>query len=99
MIYNIRFRPRAVKEYLDAITWYKSKSEKAVENFILSIEQTLKRIEKQPDYFRNSYKHFHEAKTAKYPYAIVYFIDEKNHLIIITTLFHQKRNPENKFRS
>jgi hypothetical protein len=34
MPYKITFRKRAVKEYLQAIAWYKKRSPSAAENFV-----------------------------------------------------------------
>jgi plasmid stabilization system protein ParE len=98
MLYKVNFRKRAAKEYIEAITWYKERSLQAAENFINVVRQTLHEIEDQPDHFRIIYKNYHEAKTKRYPYSIVYFIDEKKQSVIIMTLFHHKRNPKNKFK-
>jgi plasmid stabilization system protein ParE len=98
MLYKVNFRKRAAKEYIEAITWYKERSLQAAENFINVVRQTLHEIEDQPDHFRIIYKNYHEVKTKRYPYSIVYFIDDKKQSVIITTLFHHKRNPKNKFK-
>ena len=98
MPYKTIFRERASKDYLKAIAWYKKRSLQATENFISFVRQTLDEIEDQPDRFRLTYKNYREAKIKKYPFNIVYFIDEKKQSIIITTLFHHKRNPKNKFK-
>ena len=97
MAYKITFRKRAAREYIEAIAWYKERSLQAAENFVRFLQQKLSEIEKQPDYFRKSYKHFHETKISKYPYSIVYFIDEEKQIVVVTAIFHQKRNPKKKF--
>ncbi|HXR84188.1 MAG TPA: type II toxin-antitoxin system RelE/ParE family toxin [Hanamia sp.] len=99
MPYKIQFRKRATKEYLDAISWYRQRSQKSADNFVLIVDQTLDLIEKQPYRFRIIYKNFHQVKTKKYPFNIVYFIEEESQFIIITSLFHDKRNPATKFKS
>jgi len=76
-MYKITLRKRAAKEYLEAIIWYKERSSQAAENFVQAVNNAFSNIELQPEYYRNSYKHFHEIKLKKYPYAIVYFIDKK----------------------
>ena len=98
MLYSITFRKRATKEYLESVSWYKSRSFTAAENFVSSIQQVLNKIETQPLQFRKSYKDFYEAKTKRYPFSIIYFIDESKKRIVITSIFHQKRNPEKKFK-
>ncbi|MEJ7680593.1 MAG: type II toxin-antitoxin system RelE/ParE family toxin [Segetibacter sp.] len=96
-MYKITLRKRAAKEYLEAIIWYKERSLLAAENFIKSVNEAFSKIEAEPEYFRNSYKHFHELKLHKYPYIIVYFIDSGKSIIVVTTLFHNKRNLSKKY--
>ena len=98
MPYKTIIRERASKEYLEAIAWYEQRSLQAAENFILIVEQTLDEIEDKPNHFRLTYKNNREARIKKYPFNIVYFIDEKKQSVIITTLFHHKRNPKKKFK-
>lgn len=99
MAYQISFRKRAAAEYMESIVWYKERSEQATENFIKAVNSKLDEIESKPDSFRKSYKQFHEARVKKFPFSIVYFIDEEKKLIVITGIFHQKRNPKIKFRN
>ena len=98
MGYKSIFSERAAKEYFDAIAWYKKRSLQAAGNFVSFVRQTLDEIEGQPDHFRLTYKNYHEAKIKKYPFSIVYFIDKKEQVVVITTIFHHKRNPRKKFR-
>ena len=98
MIYKTSFRKRAVKEYLNAIHWYKERSLQAAENFVMNMQNTLNEIENNPDRPPLIYKNYRERKIKKYPFKIIYFIDEKNKYIVVTTLFHSKRNPERKFK-
>ncbi len=95
--YQIYFRKRAAKEYLEAITWYKARSGRAAEKFISVIQKTLHEIEQRPDKFRLIHKNFHEVKTKNFPFSIVYFIDTTKNFVIITSIFHQKRNPKIKY--
>ena len=96
-MYILSLRKRAAKEYLLAIAWYKERSLIAAENFVKEVNETFTNIEAQPSRYRNIYKHFYEIKVRKYPYSIVYFIDEEKGSIVITTVFHYKRNPKKKF--
>jgi plasmid stabilization system protein ParE len=99
MEYQVAFRKRASEEYLDALTWYKYRSIHAAENFVLVINETITKISLNPKKYKNTYKEFYEAKTKKYPFSIVYFIDEEVKTIIIVSIFHFKRNPRIKFKS
>ena len=97
-MYRTIIRERASKEYLEAIEWYEKRSLQAAENFILIVQQALNEIEDRPDHFHIVYKNYREVKIKRYPFSIVYFIDEKKQSIIVTTLFHHKRNPKSKFK-
>ncbi len=99
MPYQIIFRERASKEYSQAVRWYEERSIQAAENFADEVHALILRIQKQPDLFRKSHKKFREVKTRKYPYSIIYFFYEKKQQIIIASIFHQKRDPKNKFPS
>jgi plasmid stabilization system protein ParE len=96
-MYTITLRKRAAKEYLEAIAWYKERSLPAAENFVKEVNEAFIKIESEPAAYKNIYKHFYEIKLRKYPYAIVYFIDEGDSRIVISTIFHYKRNPKKKF--
>ena len=41
---------------------------------------------------------YHEALVKKYPYMIVYRIDKKQTVLFITSIYHQKKHPRNKYR-
>lgn len=96
--YKITFRKRASKEYLETIAYYQKRSLQTAENFILTIQNSFDLIIRSPYSFRNSYKNFYEIKTKKFPFSIVYLIDDSKGFIIITTIFHNKRNPLKKYR-
>ena len=98
MPYKTIFRKRASKEYVETIAWYEERSLQAADDFVFAVSETLNEIESQPDHFQIVYKNYHKAKTKKYPFDIIYFVDNKRQTIVITTLFHQKRNPKNKFK-
>jgi plasmid stabilization system protein ParE len=98
MHHQVAYRKRAAEEYLSSLFCYKSKSLYAAEQFVKCIDETLKKITEDPKRFRNTYKDFREAKVKKFPYSIVYFIDAEEQRVVITSIFHQKRNPRKKFR-
>jgi plasmid stabilization system protein ParE len=99
MSYQARYQSRAKKEFRDATEWYRDKSEMAADNFTKAINESLDTIEKQPDRFRKTYKNFRDILLKKYPYTIIYLVDEEHKLIIISSIFHQKRNPKTKYKN
>ena len=90
-VYSNVYRERAIKEFSESLTWYKQRSFQAAENFKLILENTITAKE-NPYQFKKSYKRFYIVKIKKFPFSIVYFIEEVNQLIVIATIFHNKRN-------
>lgn len=91
------FDPVALEEYKDAVSWYIERSELATENFIKEVKEKIKDICKDPLKYRNPYKTFLETSLKKYPYTIVYMVDQKKKLVIITSIYHNKRDPRKKY--
>mgnify|MGYP001328678384 CR=1 FL=1 len=98
MNYTYIFQPLALAEYKDGVFWYKERSEKAAINFVIAINERIAKICLNPLLYRNIYEHFRETSLKKYPYCIVYFIDEDKKIIIISSVYHHKRNPKKKYR-
>lgn len=85
-------------EYKEAISWYFERSEIAADNFIKEIKEKIELICADPVRYRNTYKKLRETSLKKYPYSIVYLIDEEKQLIVISSLYHQKRSPRRKYK-
>jgi len=99
MTYSIIYRLKAQSEYYAAIEWYRIHSERAAINFEIAINDKINILRTNPEYFRKTYKQFHEVALNKYPYSIIYLIDDKNNSVIIASIFHHKRNPKRKYRN
>ena len=91
------FSPVALIEYKDAVVWYKERSSKAAENFVQQIQNKIDKICHSPFRYPKTYKHFRETPLRKYPYSIIYFFDEEKKLVVLTSVFHHKRNPRKKY--
>jgi plasmid stabilization system protein ParE len=98
MKYRHIYDPIALEEYKEAVKWYKDRSIMAAENFVIEIKKKINTICEDPLRFRNAYSVFREVLLKKYPYTVVYFVDERKKKIIITSVFHNKRNPTSKYR-
>lgn len=98
MSYSHTFEPVALLEYHEAIIWYGERSLMAVDNFIAAINEKIKTICLTPRLYKNIYKNTREVSLKKFPYSIVYFIDEATNTIIITSVYHHRRNPKRKYK-
>jgi plasmid stabilization system protein ParE len=98
MIYKYIYDPVALSEYRDAVLWYDDRSGVVAERFILAIKERIKDICTNPLRYRNTYTHFRETSLKKYPYSIVYFVDEPLKTVVITSVYHHKRDPRRKYK-
>lgn len=98
MAYRYTITERASLQYEKAIDWYVERSLSAGKNFYYSVETRIQDICEQPKQFRNTKKNFREAILKKYPFSIIYTIDETNQSVIITSIFHHKQHPKQKYK-
>jgi plasmid stabilization system protein ParE len=98
MHYSYLFVREAWIEYEEALSWYAERSLNAAQHFVEEIDITIEKICKHPKGWRNEFEDFYELKVKKYPFSIIYQINDIERQILITALFHHSRNPENKYQ-
>jgi plasmid stabilization system protein ParE len=98
MSFVYKLHPEAQKEYEDSVIWYADRNLSAAVGFVDAVERALKLICDYPLLWRNEYKHFYEYNLKKYPFTVIYFIEDSNGTIIVSAIYHQKRIPTNKYR-
>jgi plasmid stabilization system protein ParE len=98
MSYRYILHELAQQDYDTVVAWYAARSSKAAENLITEVEHALQLICDNPGRWRNGYKYYRELGVTKYPYVIIYSIEEDKQLVIITAFFHTSRNPKKKYR-
>jgi len=98
MNYSYTLKQEASIEFADAFVWYEEQQEGLGELFNVTVERKLKMICSNPLHYKISRKKFHEVPIDKFPFLVVYFIDEENSLIVITAIFQTSRNPKSKFK-
>jgi plasmid stabilization system protein ParE len=97
MKFKYRFDPVAANEYEAAYSWYFERSKKAAENFIIAVDIAIEGVCADPYRYRKTYRELREITLKKYPFYLIYLVDERKKIIIITSLYHNKRNPDKKY--
>ncbi|TDD96941.1 hypothetical protein [Flavobacterium cellulosilyticum] len=92
MIYKVVIEPRAILDIQDAINYYDSKQDGLGELFYQVVDQHIKTLTKSP-FFQVRYKDYHGFPIRKFPFIILYFIDEKLKTIFIMSVFNTSLNP------
>lgn len=99
MKYKFIISRLASKDVKQSFEWYEERSKQAADNFTIEIENTVKKICDNPKIGKNKHEDCYEIKLKKFPFTIIYLIDENKKFIIITGIFHHMRDPKNKYRN
>ena len=91
MNYRLIIRKRAEIQIEEVYDWYENKRRYLGNDFLLSIENSLKTIEQDPLAFQLKYKNIRAIYTQHFPYGIFYFINKND--IVVVAVFHLSRNP------
>ena len=92
MIYSLSIRKEAEADIAEAYQYYESCHESLGSDFVLCIEESIDRIEKNPRQYKTLYKNVHRALVRRFPYGIYYvLIDDQ---IIILGVLHARKNPK-----
>lgn len=94
----IRFLERAVVELEDSSVWYEKQSSGLGDRFIDVVDKKLDLILHNPELFPIKKYSYREAVLATFPFSIVFRFEKKNSLVTIISIFHNKRNPKEKFK-
>jgi plasmid stabilization system protein ParE len=96
-MYQFAYSPEAIEDYEKSILWYALRSPIAANNFAKEVQDKLKIIKYNPLRFKKRYKHFQEVTLYKFPFTIVFKIEEPLQQILVVAIYHQKRNPKRKY--
>ena len=92
MTYSLSIRKEAEADIAEAYQYYESCRENLGSDFVLCIEESISRIERNPRQYKTIYMNVHRALVRKFPYGIYYvLIDE---LIVILGVLHARKNPK-----
>jgi plasmid stabilization system protein ParE len=98
MNYSFELKNQALKEMTEAFLWYEEEQEGLGYIFRTIFFEKLNKICVSPYHYKVSYRKCHEALTDKFPFLIVYKIDEKAKRVVVVAIFHTSRNPKRKFQ-
>jgi len=74
-------------------SWYNKQQKGLGKHFSQSIKECIKTTQLQPESCRIRYKNNRVAIPYKFPYLVIYNIDEQNNTLNIIAVFHTKQNP------
>jgi plasmid stabilization system protein ParE len=88
---NGALRRAAVKDVADAFKWYEQQQVGLRQEFVLELEATLQRIQKNPELARLFHRQARKVRLRRFPFIVVYVLSPGK--ISIVSVFHCSRNP------
>lgn len=96
---KLKVRPFAEYDLADSIDWYELQQPGLGADFLNEVDKTIQFVLKNPLAFEVRYKTkgiaIRFAIVHRFPFAVIYFIDEPNNQLIIEGVWHTSRNPKN----
>lgn len=96
MRHFFEIKDEAAQEAIESFLYYEEKLSGLGERFFNSIEDTYKRIDKNPLSYQKIHKQFRASKVRGFPFIVIYEIAENT--IIVYSIFNSFRNPSKKIR-
>ena len=92
MVYKLIIKPKSQQDIREAMEWYKNQNINLPEKFLEKIDESLVKIQKNPQHYQKRYKEIRQAIVDRFPYTIYYFIEEELKLIVVIGVLAQKQN-------
>ena len=93
---EVVFRLAAHAELKEAKVWYEEQREGLGAEYVLSVEETIERISKNPELYAIVQEDVRQTLVRRFPYVIYYrYENDENERIVVLAVFHASRDPEN----
>ncbi len=89
---TIRFHPDAEAEMFDAAVWYESQQQDLGRRFLVTVQDTLNRIQLNPELYAFVDGDVRRCLTKVFPFGVLFRI--KPNLIVVMAVMHLRRDPD-----
>ncbi|QQQ27302.1 type II toxin-antitoxin system RelE/ParE family toxin [Chryseobacterium indoltheticum] len=93
MIFEIFQYPEADQDILAAVNYYKEISNSTASNFEKELSKAYDQLERNP-FFQIRYDDVRVLPLKKFPYIILFHIDEIKKIVFVISVFCTHQNPE-----
>ncbi len=94
MSFGIDLRIEAQIDLDKIFVWYEEQKPDLGFDFIFEFEAVLNKISRNPYYASYIIKQARSASLKKFPYHVIYEVDEQDKKVIVLAIAHHHRNPE-----
>jgi plasmid stabilization system protein ParE len=91
---KLEIKEEADEEIIDAYLYYETQQNGLGERFLMQLGKFFDEICENPKHFATKKKNFREAYIRKFPYIIIYEIE--NEKIVVFSVFNTSQNPKKK---
>ena len=92
-MYSVRFTQAARSELIDAQDWYEREAHGLGRRFLRAVDQVAERISANPLQFSVVYKNVRRALLRRFPYSLLYIIEDDTNTVLVIACFHASRDP------
>ena len=92
--YKISISEEAIEDLNDVLFWYELHSKQLSKEFYKNLRYGFKKILSNPQSYQKVYNNVRRCLMKKFPFSIIYRLDEVNMEIVIISIFHNSRNPK-----
>jgi toxin ParE1/3/4 len=89
MAFKVHFLNPAKDDLDEIVDWYEVKSKGLGQLFLEEVEKAVAKLERYPNSFRICYKYYHSILMKRFPYKIIYSI--QNDIVLVMVILHDKR--------
>jgi plasmid stabilization system protein ParE len=98
MMLQIIYSERALKELSESFIWYQNQQIGLGDRFQEEINLKLDFITNHPNSFPIKKGSMREILLNDFPFSVTYTYNTVESVVLITSIFHNKRNPKKKFK-
>jgi len=98
MPYKLLYFDEAKRDVKEAKAWYRKQQKGLEKRFADAVKNVILHLKERPSVYGVRYKNVRIAHAEVFPYAIHFYIDEPNKMIVIIAVLHNSRNPDLPFR-
>lgn len=92
MSYTLVLQAEAIIDIQEAYEWYEEQKTGLGDEFLGELEIGQNKICNHPQYYYSVHEHFRRLKINRFPYVIVYEIEDD--IIIVNAVRHTKKKPK-----
>jgi plasmid stabilization system protein ParE len=94
-VFNVELLIQAENELAEAYDWYEEQQPTVGDKFYKEIDYYLGLLEKDPHLFAIRYtEELRAVALNKFPFLIIYWVDEASYKVYVVSVFHTSRNPK-----